>query len=138
MAKRPKAATPPDTFPRAETAALLATAFRAKAAPRPTRQQLLDEMRAKTGVVSTWDTPTPKPRQSGVRLPRRGLGKPYRVVGFYRAKRNTWTAYMVRTISDCTDTAAAMAAHRAAGLYADKTLDFNWAAKVGLISWEGA
>lgn len=87
----------------------------------------------------TWDrTPAPKPR----RTPRRRsvFGRPYTVVGSYRAKYGTWTKYMVDVIRGHANTADADRALRLAqlndSLYPNKKLDWTWAEKVGLIRFD--
>lgn len=54
----------------------------------------------------------------------------------YRGRSGTWTSHMVHTVLDYRTVGEASQAHKASGLYPDKTLDFNWMVAQGFIRWE--
>lgn len=113
------------SFPAATVRALLANALGVPATP--------DRMVA--AVTQAWDREraTVKTRRAPVR--RKGYSRTYARAGSYHAKRGTWTHYMVECICAHNDTASAENAHFASGEYADKRLDWTWAVKVGLITF---
>lgn len=51
------------------------------------------------------------------------------------AKADSWRGYMLTTIMGSKDTDSAKAAHAKGKQFADKKLDFNWAAAQGYIVW---
>lgn len=150
----PKAKAAVTAFPIDQVTALLATAFVPVAAPPP-RVVIEPKARPYTLYIDEeWDSFEEKalvmrelwlrrenlPRpifQKIAQQPRRKLGKSYRVLRSNDARVGTWRRHMLACILQEQDVANACKRHSESGDYSNRTLDFNWAAKAGYISWKG-